>query len=586
MPQPRAWGGDKLVGEQILGEYNVTVDQRIATAKSEAIAAAEKKDQNIVGDMEAKIKVAADKVYSDATIYADSIKTELSGSIETLNTDVSRVETDAVARDNQLTETVSDISAKVDSLPTLDEVNSAISSSLTSVYQYKGSVTNYDSLPTGYGEAQTGWVYNTEETGMNYAWTGESWDPLGGDKIVSQLLTSAEYNSILNNKVIPEGASGKLVGSDAYLGLRLKIPDKLSAASADIIASGGAIPSGEADNMATAESLALLRSQFPLSEVWTGAIDNNSWTENEAVIGGTPIPSNHAYLLCLEIAADSTVGREVRFAVSEDGTTYTGVTISAKDIPLDADGNPITFRFSILDLGVVENPMPKPYVLYTGGINALPSGGGSASGGGLEYVATWTVLKANWTNNGDGTWTWSQAIEMPAGYHYFLELQPAGPETTIRCKAADGTKLELISYITPPALLIPYLFRTKLDNPNSRTLFFHYNPILNGTPKAIPIEAGGTGGKTAADAMKGLITGLSQQSLTSVLSGNAIFVPVYNGTLSVKVTLADLRLMITGSSIPIGMGNTDYTTERARAISLRTALPSSLVNGAIYGIYS
>ena len=46
------------------------------------------------------------------------------------------------------------------------------------VYKYKGSVSTENDLPTT--GVQVGDVYNVESTGDNYAWTGESWDKLGG----------------------------------------------------------------------------------------------------------------------------------------------------------------------------------------------------------------------------------------------------------------------------------------------------------------------------------------------------------------------------------------------------------------------
>lgn len=46
------------------------------------------------------------------------------------------------------------------------------------VYKYKGSVPTENDLPTT--GVQVGDVYNVESTGDNYAWTGESWDKLGG----------------------------------------------------------------------------------------------------------------------------------------------------------------------------------------------------------------------------------------------------------------------------------------------------------------------------------------------------------------------------------------------------------------------
>ena len=57
------------------------------------------------------------------------------------------------------------------------EVDGMISSAVTNMYKYKGSVATVSALPSS-GNT-TGDVYNVEATGMNYAWNGTAWDALG-----------------------------------------------------------------------------------------------------------------------------------------------------------------------------------------------------------------------------------------------------------------------------------------------------------------------------------------------------------------------------------------------------------------------
>lgn len=65
---------------------------------------------------------------------------------------------------------------------------------VTSVYKYKGSVANYASLPkTG---LTVGDVYNVEDTGKNYAWTGSVWDDLGGIFDTSSLVAKTDMVEI------------------------------------------------------------------------------------------------------------------------------------------------------------------------------------------------------------------------------------------------------------------------------------------------------------------------------------------------------------------------------------------------------
>ena len=67
------------------------------------------------------------------------------------------------------------------------DVDSKIVNALTSVYKYKGSVANYESLPTS--EQTKGDVWNVEDTGDNYAWNGTEWDKLGGTIDLSTYAT-------------------------------------------------------------------------------------------------------------------------------------------------------------------------------------------------------------------------------------------------------------------------------------------------------------------------------------------------------------------------------------------------------------
>ena len=74
-----------------------------------------------------------------------------------------------------------------------DKPDLALKSDLSAVYRYKGSVTNYASLPAAGNEE--GDVWNVESSGMNYAWTGEGWDALG-QVFEIESITNAEIDGI------------------------------------------------------------------------------------------------------------------------------------------------------------------------------------------------------------------------------------------------------------------------------------------------------------------------------------------------------------------------------------------------------
>jgi hypothetical protein len=75
----------------------------------------------------------------------------------------------------------------------LDKPDVALKSDITAMYRYKGSKASFAALPLEGNE--TGDVWNVEETGMNYAWTGSQWDALG-QAFEIQSITNAEIDAL------------------------------------------------------------------------------------------------------------------------------------------------------------------------------------------------------------------------------------------------------------------------------------------------------------------------------------------------------------------------------------------------------
>lgn len=69
----------------------------------------------------------------------------------------------------------------------------ALKTDIASAYKYKGSKANYAALPSAGNEI--GDVWNVEDTGMNYAWTGTAWDALG-QLLEIQSITNGEIDAI------------------------------------------------------------------------------------------------------------------------------------------------------------------------------------------------------------------------------------------------------------------------------------------------------------------------------------------------------------------------------------------------------
>lgn len=76
---------------------------------------------------------------------------------------------------------VSEHAPSVESLPwskITDKPDLALKSDISSVYRYRGSVNTFAELPST--DLSVGDVYDVvTEGGMNYGWTGTTWDALG-----------------------------------------------------------------------------------------------------------------------------------------------------------------------------------------------------------------------------------------------------------------------------------------------------------------------------------------------------------------------------------------------------------------------
>ena len=87
-----------------------------------------------------------------------------------------------------------------------------LTTKVTGVYVYKGSVDSYAQLPTT--NNQVGDVYNVVAAngnipaGTNYAWNGTAWDALGGAVDLSVYYTKTETENLVTEKV--EEVSGNL----------------------------------------------------------------------------------------------------------------------------------------------------------------------------------------------------------------------------------------------------------------------------------------------------------------------------------------------------------------------------------------
>lgn len=73
------------------------------------------------------------------------------------------------------------------------QVQSAIKFATSGMYVFKGNVPTFEDLPAN---ANSNDVYNVNENGMNYAWNGSEWDPLG---VLVDNIPDTEIDAIINS---------------------------------------------------------------------------------------------------------------------------------------------------------------------------------------------------------------------------------------------------------------------------------------------------------------------------------------------------------------------------------------------------
>lgn len=93
-------------------------------------------------------------------------------------------------------------------------ITEAVSTAVSAVYKYKGSVANQDALPSEPAPT-TGDVYNVEDTGMNYAWNGTTWDALGSVTTLTSLGVTATATELNYMSGVTSGVQGQIDGLKA-----------------------------------------------------------------------------------------------------------------------------------------------------------------------------------------------------------------------------------------------------------------------------------------------------------------------------------------------------------------------------------
>ena len=117
-----------------------------------------------------------------------------------------------------------------------------VDAKVTSVYRFRGSVATYNDLPTE--DNVQGDVWNVEDTGANYAWTGTEWDKLSETVDLTPYLTKEDAASTYATITTVNGKQDALT------------PDQLAAVNSGITADHVASYDAYAGEISAAQSTA------------------------------------------------------------------------------------------------------------------------------------------------------------------------------------------------------------------------------------------------------------------------------------------------------------------------------------------
>lgn len=152
-----------------------TNENDISTIKTKLANVEENAEANIIES----IKVNGSALSPDASKAVDiTVPTKLSDITDDIDAanKINSIKVNGTAQ--TITSKSVDIKVPTTVAELTDADNYALKSDLTNVYIYKGSVANLAALEALTNQT-TGFVYNVEDTGMNYAWNGTAWDNLG-----------------------------------------------------------------------------------------------------------------------------------------------------------------------------------------------------------------------------------------------------------------------------------------------------------------------------------------------------------------------------------------------------------------------
>ena len=278
---------------------------------------------------------------------------------------------------------------------TKEELNSKVAS----VYKVKGSVANQAALPEESNEV--GDVYNVEDTGINYVWTGEEWDALGGSVDFTNYYTKGDVDSKLADKANTADVYSKTV-LDPMLEAKVD--------SADL----GTMAYAETTDYSTKTVADTLYAPISLSETVAGKADSATTLEGYGITDAYTSSEVDAKLAKKASTADVEAIEEVVPETASTSNMLVDAASLQSKLNAKADSETVSQIQSTLltkaDKTEIPTKLPNPqsFTLQMNGTQVATYDGSTAQTGNVVVNATTVPM------SGEDETTVSEALALKA----------------------------------------------------------------------------------------------------------------------------------------------------------------------------
>lgn len=148
-------------------------------------------------------KTLADYFDIDGAVISSAFKVKSGNdTLVTIDSQGIRIGNNAVATESAVSQLISQSLTTSQGYATTAEIaaKAYADTLIASVYRVKGSVQNYSQL-TSVSNPKVGDVYNVISSGMNYVYTEDGWDALGGTIDLSNYYTKSEVDTQISNAI-------------------------------------------------------------------------------------------------------------------------------------------------------------------------------------------------------------------------------------------------------------------------------------------------------------------------------------------------------------------------------------------------